>query len=196
MSNQGSSPGDYEEIERAMLATERGRWFLAEYARRSRNTDTDKILEQIFKLHSAMTEIGENNRQTMLIRDLQDMQRHIIEARNGISALKPRMDLTAQFQTAEYDAADIPGAMERAGHDITAAVDGLQAIAMGLRKQGVDNDFCDEIETHARGIFMAAAFQDITNQRSLRLLEALRYLEQRVNAALALAENEELAAAS
>lgn len=43
---------DYLAIEEAVLATARGRWFLAEYARRIRATETDRILLAIENLAS------------------------------------------------------------------------------------------------------------------------------------------------
>lgn len=41
---------DYSAIEAAVMETERGRWFLAEYARRNRSADTASILEALTKL--------------------------------------------------------------------------------------------------------------------------------------------------
>jgi hypothetical protein len=48
------SPESYEEIERAVMETARGRWFLAEYARRQRAGDLGAILEAIQRLERAM----------------------------------------------------------------------------------------------------------------------------------------------
>ena len=42
--------GDYEEIERAVMESARGRWFLAEYAKRIRAQDTALILDAIHRL--------------------------------------------------------------------------------------------------------------------------------------------------
>ena len=42
--------GDYEEIERAVMESARGRWFLAEYAKRLRAQDTALILDAIHRL--------------------------------------------------------------------------------------------------------------------------------------------------
>lgn len=50
-------PGDehadaraYEQIEAAVMETHRGRWFLSEYARRNRQSDTVMVLDAIEKL--------------------------------------------------------------------------------------------------------------------------------------------------
>lgn len=44
--------GDYEEIERAVMESARGRWFLAEYAKRIRAQDTALILDAIQRLET------------------------------------------------------------------------------------------------------------------------------------------------
>ena len=58
MSAGGSKPGlsasDYESIEAAVMETERGRWFLAEYAKRQRAADTGMLLEALKKLEAAI----------------------------------------------------------------------------------------------------------------------------------------------
>ncbi|TPQ48728.1 hypothetical protein C2U72_22275, partial [Prosthecomicrobium hirschii] len=41
---------DYQAIEDAVMETARGRWFLAEYARRHRAADTDAIVSSIERL--------------------------------------------------------------------------------------------------------------------------------------------------
>ena len=45
---------DYEAIEQAVLETERGRWFLAEYAARNRRAETTSLLTSLTKLERAI----------------------------------------------------------------------------------------------------------------------------------------------
>ncbi|MEM8812505.1 MAG: hypothetical protein AAGF59_07780 [Pseudomonadota bacterium] len=47
-------PEDYEAIEAAVMETARGRWFLAEYARRHRAADTEMLLAAIRKLEASL----------------------------------------------------------------------------------------------------------------------------------------------
>ena len=49
----GLTPDDYDRIEEAVMETARGRWFLAEFARRVRSGDTQKILAAIERLERA-----------------------------------------------------------------------------------------------------------------------------------------------
>jgi len=46
---------DYQAIEAAVMETARGRWFLAEYARRHRAADTAAVLEAIARLEAMLT---------------------------------------------------------------------------------------------------------------------------------------------
>ncbi|HWG06337.1 MAG TPA: hypothetical protein VG271_15105, partial [Beijerinckiaceae bacterium] len=52
---EGLSLGDFEAIEAAVSETTRGRWFLAEYARRLRARETDKVLTALSRLEQAVT---------------------------------------------------------------------------------------------------------------------------------------------
>lgn len=45
---------DYEQMEAAVMETARGRWFLAEYARRHRSADTEAILRELARLESSI----------------------------------------------------------------------------------------------------------------------------------------------
>ena len=54
------SPGeaDYAAIHAAVLATERGRWFLAEYARRNRQSEAAELLAGIERVGAASLDAG------------------------------------------------------------------------------------------------------------------------------------------
>jgi hypothetical protein len=57
MPDEAPFPGDsddYDAIEAAVVETERGRWFLKEYARRNRNADSLLILEALDHLNRLM----------------------------------------------------------------------------------------------------------------------------------------------
>ena len=52
---RGMSEVDYEAIEAAVTETVRGRWFLAEFARRNRVAETRQLLEAMGRLEEAVT---------------------------------------------------------------------------------------------------------------------------------------------
>tara|TARA_R110000868_G_scaffold57950_3_gene178806 strand:- start:4685 stop:5317 length:633 start_codon:yes stop_codon:yes gene_type:complete len=202
MSEQEQSARDieFEAIEEAITQNPRGRWFLNEFARRNRTADTDRLVDAIEHLYKAA--LGTRPQQTpeaapvpahapsstvnldVIRRALADMRQQIATARRDMAAVKPRE--TESFTTPEEEAAEVAGSAERATLDIIAAVERLQDIADTLRANGADSDLCDELETHARGIFMSSAYQDMTGQRIAHLVKALTALDNRIAGVLAL----------
>lgn len=53
---EGISEGDYEAIESAVMETARGRWFLAEFARRSRVDEMRQVLDAIGRLEQVVAD--------------------------------------------------------------------------------------------------------------------------------------------
>jgi hypothetical protein len=65
MPDEAPIPGDsddYDAIEAAVVETERGRWFLKEYARRNRNADSLLILEALDHLNRLMKDRADRSR--------------------------------------------------------------------------------------------------------------------------------------
>jgi chemotaxis protein CheZ len=176
------SEADYELIEAAVMETGRGRWFLAEYARRNRHSDTMTLLGAIDRLEAAIR--GEPTAQSVdRIRfDLSEMAKAIARTKAEIAAIKPDVEDPGKFGevTAELDS--IVQTTETATSDILAAAEQVQEIAWTLREQGIDPEVCDLINAKATDIYTACAFQDLTGQRTGKVIQVLRYLEGRINA--------------
>jgi hypothetical protein len=47
------SGAEYDAVHAAVVATERGRWFVTEYASRNRNADTQALLQALTRLETA-----------------------------------------------------------------------------------------------------------------------------------------------
>ena len=58
----------------------------------------------------------------------------------------------------------------------------MQEAAWRLRESGVDGRVCDALDRHATAIYTACSFQDLTAQRTARIVYTLRYLEDRLSA--------------
>ncbi|GLK68049.1 hypothetical protein [Hansschlegelia plantiphila] len=63
-------PDDYEAIADAVMETERGRWFLAEYARRNRAADTGAVLDALNELERRLSHDRAVERETMELSEL------------------------------------------------------------------------------------------------------------------------------
>ena len=51
-----------------------------------------------------------------------------------------------------------------------------------MREQGLDPEVCDLLDARATAIYTACSFQDLTGQRTRKVIQVLRYLEGRINA--------------
>jgi hypothetical protein len=97
---------DFDTIEAAVLNTARGRWFLAEHARRNRAADTLTLLEAIRKLENAMlNQAGQAavSAPPALPAELDDVAQAVAAAREGIAAVSadmlPQSGLTHRLGT-------------------------------------------------------------------------------------------------
>src|SRR4029079_10607267 len=91
------SEADYEGIEGAVMETARGRWFLAEYARRNRHADTTMLLKALDRIEAAVR--GERSVEPVdRIRfDLIEMSKAIARTKTEIAAMKPDADHHGKF---------------------------------------------------------------------------------------------------
>ncbi len=204
---------DFEAIHAALLASERGRSFLAEYARRNRHADTAQVLAAIDRLVAAaqadvelraladampaktdsapLEPVREPVKELeqeppfdveRLRAELADMANAITRAKSEIAALKAA---GSQADGRSSDAAvEFDGPIgERAIANLLGVAEQVQELAWSMREQGADERLCDRLERCASDIYSACSLQDLTGQRSRRLLHVVRYLEIRVRAA-------------
>ncbi|TGE01891.1 hypothetical protein [Methylobacterium nonmethylotrophicum] len=173
---------EYDVIEGAMLETARGRWFLGEYARRNRTADTDMLLQAIGRLENAVT--GERGPPGMerLRFDLIEMAKAISRTKSEIAAIHTPDQDQSQLGAASEALDGIVRTTERATSDILQAAEEVQEVAWTLRETGADSRICDRLDHNATQIYTACSFQDLTAQRTSRIVNTLRYLEQRLTA--------------
>ena len=182
-SSRSLTPQDasqYDLIEAAVRETERGRWFLEEYARRNRNADTDVLLGAIHRLESAVTGERGGDDVVRFRGDLMDMADAIARTRAEVAALSAPDHGESRLTVASEALDAIVRSTERATSDILGAAEAVQEAAWTLRETGADGALCDELDRHATQIYTACSFQDLTAQRTSRIVHTLRYLEDRI----------------
>lgn len=121
-----------------LLNSVRGRWFLAEYARRNRAADTEMLLDAIAKLEMAMLQ-PQRRHQDQMLGELVEMSKAIARTRREIAAIKPPNQLLAA--TEELD--DIVEATEKAASEILQAAEEIQEVGWILREKGAEPGLCD-----------------------------------------------------
>jgi chemotaxis protein CheZ len=178
---------EYDAILAAVLETPRGRWFIDEFTRRNRSADTEKLLTAIEAIGSVASSATSSTPTVDVLRlELQEMSASIQQTRSEIAAIKPTDGGNNRIMSATGELDAIVTATERATSEILSAAERIQEIADKLKEQGGDEDLCDELEAHATAIFMACSFQDITGQRTTKVVQVLHYLEHRVNSMISI----------
>lgn len=172
---------DYEAIESAVMETARGRWFLAEYARRNRSADTTMLLDAIKRLENALDAKPRENPEDELRFDLMEMAATIAQTRLDIAAIATSSGEQSQLNTVAGELDLVVGATEQATYKILAAAESIQEVAWDMRACGLDGENSDLLERYATDIFSACEFQDITGQRITKVVDVLNYIEERLN---------------
>jgi chemotaxis regulatin CheY-phosphate phosphatase CheZ len=114
--------------------------------------------------------------------DLVEMSKAIARTKAEIAAMKPDADHAGKFGEASEELDSVVQTTEAATSDILACAERIQEIAWTLREQGVDAQVCDLLDAKATEIYTACSFQDLTGQRTRKVISVLRYLEDRINA--------------
>ncbi|PWC54748.1 protein phosphatase CheZ [Azospirillum sp. TSO22-1] len=190
------SEQDYQKMEEALSQTSRGRAFLRMRDRRVRLVAVDefhsvaRLLEQqVRRLGSgevapraAAAPVAEGQL-ARIQEELNALRGFVDQARGDMAALRPADNSSDPIlaATAELDA--IVQSTERATTEILDATDVIQDYASRIPRDDPDwAELGNGIETQLIGIMTACSFQDITGQRTTKVINTLRYIEERVNA--------------
>ena len=149
---------DYDAVYAALMATERGRWFLAECASRNRHADTHMIVGAIARLEAAIR------------------GKPVPQARRDLIGIAAAIDrINAEIAAGETSAL--------AGF---AAVERIQDVAFMLHDRGVEPTLCAALDAAVRETSEACARSDAAAKRTRRAAEMLRALGRRVGKMMAL----------
>jgi len=173
---------EYAALEATLRGTPLGRWFLAEYARRNRTPETQLLLDAIARLEAAVLKPQRQAGLASVLAELMEMSEAIARTRREIAQIRPPHRFDKQLTSATEELDQIAEATEKATSEILSAAEDVQEVAWTLREQGVAAEFCDRIDQRAIDIYTACSFQDITGQRTGKVVRALHLIEQRINA--------------
>jgi hypothetical protein len=181
MSPAPATERDYDSICAALMQTERGRWFLQEYARRNRSADTQVLLAAIERIEAVVC--AERNRQVQpgIRSDLLEMAKAITRTRAEVAEI--RADTAARFPPDGPDSEAVPARQPQPG-DVFAAAERIRDVTWAMRGHGFDPSTCDQLEELAGAILSASSLRDPTDHRASKLSEVLQYLEHRIDTLL------------
>jgi chemotaxis protein CheZ len=172
----------YATLEATLGATPLGLWFLTEYARRNRTAETQMLLDAIAKLETAVLKPRRPAAPANVLAELIEMSEAITRTRREIAQIRPPHQFDKQLISATEELDHIVEATEKATSEILSAAEEIQEVAWTLREKGVEIELCDRLDHRATDIYTACSFQDITGQRTGKVVRTLRFIEQRINA--------------
>jgi chemotaxis regulatin CheY-phosphate phosphatase CheZ len=176
------SDADYQAIESAVMETARGQWFLAEYARRTRQAETDLMREALQRIEDKIDTPARDPHFERMQMSIMEMAQAIARTKDEIAAIKPTQEVDGRFGEATEELDAIVTTTETATGDILHAAEQIQEVAWTLRERGFEGPICDLLDERATDIYTACSFQDLTGQRTRKVIGVLRYLEARINA--------------
>lgn len=206
---------DYDAIEGAVMETARGRWFLAEYARRHRVADTEMLMNAISKLERSLSDQAtisapkskvpaiddqsstpEPNDRALekVLLDVAELSAAIQLTRQEIEELGTKQANDGGFEQASNELDAIVTHTEQATGEILTAAEAIQEAAWTLRDQGTDPEICDKLDNYAIEIYTACTFQDITGQRIAKVVSLMGFVEGHVQSMMGIWHEGEAAA--
>ncbi|PGH53411.1 hypothetical protein CRT60_26350 [Azospirillum palustre] len=184
------SDEEFEQIEDAIARSAKGRAFLRRLHRRSLGAATEEVramLQEFRDSWSRQNEAVEAGKHVgVLRRELMEMAASIEQARREVAALRPPDGSGDKILSATNELDAIVISTERASFEILNAAERLMDLSGKLRAGGADPALCSDIDTQVNDIFTACSFQDLTGQRTSKVVNALRYIEQRVMAMISI----------
>ena len=180
------APSEYEAIEQAMMETARGRWFLSQFAENCRGKDTKLILEAISKLEDSVAQPKTSIESEKVKNDLLEMSQAIEKTRKEIASLKLPEDENDHLINATEELDAIVVATEKATHQILQSAEDIQETVWNINEDGKLDAPCARIDNDLTDIYTACSFQDITGQRTQKVVQIIRFLESRINAMISI----------
>ncbi|HYH37726.1 MAG TPA: protein phosphatase CheZ [Azospirillum sp.] len=189
------SEQDYLKMEEALSQTSRGRAFLRMRDRRVRLVAVDEFHTVARLLEQQVRRLGSGEiapraaapaaegQLARIQEELNALRGFVDQARGDMAALRPADNSSDPIiaATAELDA--IVHSTERATTEILDATDVIQEFTGRIPRDDPDwAELANGIETQCIEIMTACSFQDITGQRTTKVINTLRYIEERVNA--------------
>lgn len=174
---------DYRQLEAFITRTPRGRAFLGEHARRARMLGMEEVqgilhsIQEAWQKQEAAASVARHVE--VLRRELQDMSASIVQARREIAAIRPK-DGSDRITTAANELDAILLSTERASIEILGSAERIQETADMLKRAGAPDALIAVLNHEVTSIFTACSFQDLTGQRTTKVVNALRYIEQRI----------------
>ncbi len=153
---------EYDAVYAAVTATERGRWFLTEYASRNRQADIDLLVAATARIEAAIRGDAVPPSAAVSDRDLTEMAATIDRIRTAIGTERTRLS------------------------GIGATAERIREITSELRERAVKTTLCDALDAEVREICEASANREAHDEDAHDPVKLLRELASRIDALIKL----------
>ncbi|MGE3869048.1 MAG: hypothetical protein AB7F51_06020 [Pseudorhodoplanes sp.] len=176
---------DYDKIYNAVMETERGRWFLVEYAKRNRHADTSLLLAAIERIEATLrfqkaATLTAAQPLSALQPELEDLKAAIVRARDNLSAIGP--DGALDDKAANFS--DIAESLRQASLQVRAAAGRI--LEEGLSADGLQPG---DVQAHTTDIADACLAIEHLAAQSQQLATLLHTIEDRIDLVLSYSDS-------
>ncbi len=143
------------------------------------------IRDAVFEVRDRLRQqdsLGDDRHIKLLRSELFAMAGSIEQARREIAALRPPERSTNQITTAAGELEAILHTTQEAADQILTAAETLMGLCAELKAAGAAPALAERMEEQTLVLLTACSFQDLTGQRTGKVLKALRFIEDRVTA--------------
>lgn len=166
----------YEALESAVMESARGRWFLAEYARRHRAADTMMLLDALRKLENAAAATSRPSP------DIVDLATAIKTVRSEIAAINnDRLPDGGRVSADQRLYSRIADDARSATSELAKRSISLHVIAGGLKASTVEEEHVEAVEANARSLETLSWSQEVLSQRIAKAMGLLSHIDEALN---------------
>ena len=169
----------FQQVLDAVAETPRGRWFLQEFLKRNRVSDTEQVLLAIEQLKVDLTPSQASDTTPDILKsELHDMANAIHQTRAEIAETIADYD-DAQNVFSENQQVDVlTNASEKVASDTLAIAERLRDLAEQLNSNEATMPLAEEFSTLSANLFIASSVQNIVGQHAAHMAALVAYLEQ------------------
>jgi hypothetical protein len=182
----------YEALESAVMESARGRWFLAEYARRNRAADTMMLLDALKRLENVAGAHAVQSGQSLP--DLEELAAAIRATKSEIASTHNDLLPDAGYLAADgavYDC--IAADAKAAASEIAKRSMSLRVVAGGLKAASADGEHVEAVEANARSLETLSWSQEVLSERIAKAMGLLSHLDEALTGSAATSEDSALA---
>jgi len=179
-SNGGMDPSGItnEELLTAIKALQ-SEFLMHQAKMKERNQPDQELKEEVDEAQEELE--GKLDEVNLLRTEVRALSRSIHDTKREIKALGMNDEDKFSVVTNELD--EIVGATERATESILSGAEKIDDLAQQLRQHSPDQfvtQLTDEILENTIGMFEACNFQDLCGQRTTKVVDTLKFIEERV----------------